>query len=625
MIIASFKIQIILSIFLLLSPHNSVGQEENKTIVVFFSMSANLPAYQNFLEGFRSAFFQESDGQYNLIVEYLDVGRSQDDAYVRHIVGMYNEKLKNTKIDLIITFPPLTFSILEKNGLKALNDTRVIMIEPDPPLDSTYHFSPRANIVEIKLKFQIPKTLNTIFELFPNNHDVYVINGNSVTDRYFARLVNQSAEDFKAKHRFIFVSGITLDSTIKITERIPESSIVIIPMYLTDIKNISFSTPEAIGIIASHCKVPVFPLFDSFIKTKGGIGGFVFSYISVGKETARIAMEALEGKNLQEIRLDNMAYYQHIYDWQQLKKWHLTGSKAIPANSIFINKEFSFFSEYKWHMLVLLLVVISETLLIIYLFKLNRRQKEMAKQQTEAEYLYREVIREDRLSRMSELTASLSHELNQPLTAILYNAQAGMRFLESGKLDDKQAGEIFGNIIEDDKRAGSLISSVRSLMKLETREMEKVNLNVLIQETINIFLAEAVKQHIRTSTSFPDDPVFVFGDKIQLQQVLLNFMSNAAIAMKHTDPENKTIEIIENFKQDSVIVSVRDSGPGIEDAIKDKIFNPFVTSNSAGFGVGLAVSRSIIQRHNGEIMGENIQDGGAEFSFKLQVYNDGAH
>ena len=99
-------------------------------------------------------------------------------------------------------------------------------------------------------------------------------------------------------------------------------------------------------------------------------------------------------------------------------------------------------------------------------------------------------------------------------------------------------------------------------------------------------------------------------------------MSNAAIAMKHNDPGNKTIEILQNFNKDSVTISIRDSGPGIEDSIKEKIFKPFVTSSSSGFGVGLAVSKSIIDRHNGEIMADSIQGGGAEFSFKLHVYND---
>jgi len=200
---------------------------------------------------------------------------------------------------------------------------------------------------------------------------------------------------------------------------------------------------------------------------------------------------------LQDIPVHEEFFYKYIYDWKQLQRWHLLGSKAIPSDSIFYNREFDFFTEYKWYILLFLFFLSGETILIIYLVRLNRRQNEIVRQKSETENLFLKLIRENRLSTMAELTASLSHELNQPLTAILYSAQAGKRFLESDKLDHDQAKEIFENIIEDDKRAAGLISSVRSLMKLEIREKEKVNLNSLIQETLYIFNSEAIKQNIK--------------------------------------------------------------------------------------------------------------------------------
>lgn len=259
------------------------------------------------------------------------------------------------------------------------------------------------------------------------------------------------------------------------------------------------------------------------------------------------------------------------------------------------------------------------TFLIIYLFKLIIRQKAIGKQKTEAEDLYRVLVREERMMRMVELTASLSHELNQPLTAILYSAQAGDRFLESGKLDYNQAKEIFSNIIEDDKRAAALISSVKSLMKLENREKENVNISTLIQETLYIFHSEAIKQNIQVNYEQDHIPVFIFGDKIQIQQVILNFLFNAALAMESRDPGHRIVEISQKLSKGKVIVSVRDSGPGIDDAVKDKLFKAFVTTRSSGFGIGLAVSRSIIEKHNGTIWANNLPEGGAEFSFSLET------
>jgi len=263
-----------------------------------------------------------------------------------------------------------------------------------------------------------------------------------------------------------------------------------------------------------------------------------------------------------------------------------------------------------------------ETILVLYLIKLNSRQRLVAKQKEEIESLYRDLVREDRLSRMAILTASLSHELNQPLTAIMYNAQAGRRFHKSGKLLPERADAIFEKIIENDSRAGELVSSVRDLMKMESRGKEKINIISVIRETLNIYHSEALGQHCIIRFNQQDEHAYITGDKIQIQQVILNFLSNASKAMENTLPKDKIIEISQQSDKEFISVAVRDYGSGISDTIKDILFKPFVTSHKRGFGIGLAISHSIIERHQGEIRAENMVGGGAEFSFRLTRCKD---
>jgi signal transduction histidine kinase len=609
-------------LLLFLFSQNAISGNKVTTIVIFFAWYANLPAYHYMLEGFKSEFYEGNDEAYNLQIEYLDINRLQNRDYAKDIVDLYNEKYKETPIDLLISIGPWTYPVLKTYGLKALENTPTIAIENDNLISYALNSGPSQNFLEIKLKYNFSKTLKTAFDLFPNNKNVYIISGCSALDDYYLSLVKKGAKDFINSHHFIFITGISMDSTLQIAEKIPRNSIVFVPIYASDIKNVPFSTPEAVNIIANHSGAPVFPVFDNFIKRKGGIGGYVFSYTNVGKEIGKAARQMLNGKSANDITIHENSFYQNIYDWQQLKKWDLLDSKAIPSNSIFYNKDISFLSEYKWYLVGVLVFLLSQTLLIGYLIKLNRRQREVTKQKLETEILHRELIREDRISNMAELTASLSHELNQPLTAILYNAQAGKRFLKSGKLDLKQAEEIFDNIIDDDKRAGGIIGSVKSLMKLENRDMENVNLNSLILETVNIVHSDTVAQRIKLKLKLDTGPVFVYGDKIQLQQVLMNFIKNAAIAMENNDPENKILEIRLHLNKGSATVSIRDTGPGIDDSIKEKLFKPFVTTRKNGFGIGLTISRSIIIRHKGEIWADNIVDGGADFSFRLQIVKD---
>jgi signal transduction histidine kinase len=604
-------------------PRYAIAGEKTKTIVIFFSLHSGLPAYQNFLEGFRTAFTEEPDVRYNILIEYLDIGRLSDDKYAKYIVELYNEKYRDVDIDLLITVTPGVNRVLMKYGFDALKKSKIISIEFDS-LAADQGLLPSENITKVILKLRFAETIQKACDLFPSYRNIFIISGCAPTDKYFASLVRGESGSLEKKYNLAFITDLSLDSTLKFVSKIPENSIVIVPTYLSDKNGIQFSTPEIIGLLSTYSNSPIFPVFDSFVKREGGVGGYIFSFSLLGKETSRIAKEILRGIPMEKIVFNYAGLYENIFDWRVLKKWGLLKSKALPPDSIYYYKESNFISEYKWYILAGMVFLLVETFLIVYLFKLNVRQKAIVRQKIEAENLYRIIVREERLMMMVELTASLSHELSQPLTAILYNAQACVRFLKMEKPDSDQIEEILLKIIKDDKRAGSLISSVRSLMKLEMRDKELVNLNSVIQDSLVIFKSEALNKNIRIINHPPDRTVNVFGDKIQLEQVLLNFLYNAGHAIENCDIDKRTIEIFQHIDKDSVRVSVKDSGKGIEGEILEKLFKPFVTTREKGFGIGLAVSRSIIENHNGEIWAENIPDGGAEFSFRLKIMKDEA-
>jgi two-component system sensor kinase FixL len=160
-------------------------------------------------------------------------------------------------------------------------------------------------------------------------------------------------------------------------------------------------------------------------------------------------------------------------------------------------------------------------------------------------------------------------------------------------------------------------------MKTETPEKENVNLNVLINETADLIVADLKKFKIKMKIGFESDPVFVFGDKIQLQQVLMNFIRNAAAAMEKIDPETRILEIILKLKRDEAIVSVRDSGSGIDASIRERLFKPFVSTKKEGFGIGLTLCKSLIENHHGKIWAEDVPEGGTMFSFSLKMIRNG--
>jgi PAS domain S-box-containing protein len=230
-----------------------------------------------------------------------------------------------------------------------------------------------------------------------------------------------------------------------------------------------------------------------------------------------------------------------------------------------------------------------------------------------------EVLRGQRLTRLSGLTASLSHELNQPLAAILSSAQAALRFLQSATPDLDLFRTILENIVEDNKRAAGVIRSLRSLVKKELKEKESLNMNEVLGDFLPLFRSEAVIRNVEIKTDFDNSLPPVFGDRVQLQQVVLNLVMNAAEAMSQIPPEQRRITLRTHATDIHIQVTVRDFGPGIDSAKLHDIWQPFFTTKDAGLGIGLSVCTSIVQAHGGRIWAENNPDGGATFFFELPV------
>ena len=240
------------------------------------------------------------------------------------------------------------------------------------------------------------------------------------------------------------------------------------------------------------------------------------------------------------------------------------------------------------------------------------------KEENERFVARRALMRTERLLRMGELTASLAHELNQPLTSILSNTRAALRFIQSGKLDMGELSDILQDIAEDDKRAGSIIRSLRSMLRPQESEREIIAINDVLQEIVSVYFhSESIIRRISVETDFARSLPLVNIDKVQVQQVIINLMMNAADAMMDNVGEKRIIIRTQMSGDGGILVSIRDFGPGIDEVELAKIFEPFFTTKRSGLGMGLSLSHSIIEGQGGHIWAENNPDRGSTFYFDL--------
>jgi signal transduction histidine kinase len=252
---------------------------------------------------------------------------------------------------------------------------------------------------------------------------------------------------------------------------------------------------------------------------------------------------------------------------------------------------------------------------------LSRRRSEM-----EGQRLRQDLAHVGRVSTMGELTASLAHELNQPLTAILSNAQAALRLLASDKADLADIRDILGDIVEDDKRAAEVIHRLRGFLKKSNLELSPLDIGELVSQVARLVSSDAIIRNVSIRLELTPGLPPVCGDRVQLQQVILNLLMNGLDAMRESSEGERTL-VVRTLGADhaaSVVVAVEDSGMGIDEADLEHVFHAFYTTKPEGLGMGLAIARSIVEAHGGRLEARNNPGRGATFSFTLPAMKEGS-
>lgn len=242
----------------------------------------------------------------------------------------------------------------------------------------------------------------------------------------------------------------------------------------------------------------------------------------------------------------------------------------------------------------------------------RRKQAELETQQQR-----NELAHLSRVMLLGELSGSLAHELNQPLTAILSNAQAALRFLKQNAPNLAEVRDILSDIVGEDKRAGEVIHRMRLLLKKGEVQHQPLDVNDTVQDVLKLLRGDLLNHHIAVKIDLAPHLPAINGDRVQIQQVLLNLLLNSCEAMSDTTIVYRYIYIRSVLKGDTVHVSIGDQGCGIPDGDTEKIFAPFFTTKAHGMGLGLAVCRGIIAAHGGKLWAENNDSRGAVFHFTL--------
>jgi len=220
---------------------------------------------------------------------------------------------------------------------------------------------------------------------------------------------------------------------------------------------------------------------------------------------------------------------------------------------------------------------------------------------------------------MAELAASIAHELNQPLTAVVTHAYACREWLREDSLNVAKASATADKIVQESTRASAVVSRVRALFRKDAQTRELTDINGLIRSVERLLHDEAIRRDVSIQLILSDETPKLAVDPVQIQQVLLNLTINGMDAMSEVSGQRELTIRSRRTDKDEALLSIEDQGPGIPENIRERLFEPFFTTKPIGSGMGLAICRSIVEMHDGKIWAENGVEGGAIFHFTVRT------
>jgi signal transduction histidine kinase len=366
--------------------------------------------------------------------------------------------------------------------------------------------------------------------------------------------------------------------------------------------------------ISEVANAPIFT-FDLSYFNGEVVGGPMFSPADGGRLTAAAAVRLLGGEKGSDIKVPPIGFSAPKYDWRQLQRWNI-GESRLPRGSEVLFTEPTVWQRYSWQIALIAAVILAQAGLISAMLT-ERRRRQLAEVQSRQRSA--ELARVMRFSTAGELTSSIAHEINQPLGSILTNAETAKGILTSPNPDVAELNEIVDDILRDDRRASEVIRRMRSFLTKAPFELKDIDLNDVARESVEFLSTLAVARKVELTRLITQNALPILGDRVQLQQVVLNLVVNGIDAMTDTSTENRIISIRTSRVEEFAELSVSDRGPGIPEAKQKEIFEPFYTSKAQGMGMGLSIVRTIIEAHKGRIWAESPPDGGALFRIRLPL------
>ncbi len=565
-----------------------------------------------FTEGFHSRLDAPNPTAFEIYSEYLDSLRFPEPEHVTRMANLLSAKYRDKKLDVVIVLGPYALSFILDNREKIAPDAPLLFGGISTRSTRLHELPPDAK--GILSEFDLRQTLSLAQRLQPYAKKAVVVFGSGPFDQSWGASAKAALGDRYLDFEIEYLTGLNLDGFADKVRHLRREDVVLLLTVSQDAQGRKYDPREVTAKLAPISSVPLYTVYDTFVAA-GALGGQMGTFRSVGEQMADLVVKVTSQDQTLPQFVRQVS--QPIVNELVMKRFNID-PKLLPSGSEILFHQTSAWEEYSTEIMLIIAVVLLQSGLITALvLQASHRRK------IEAELALgqRELAHLSRASMLGELSGAFAHELNQPLTSMLANAEVGKRLLnspmETGKLGELK--EIFSDIIADNKRAADVIIQLRRLLTKGEASLEPVELSQVVNSTLALANAEFVVRQTKVNFKRPSYPVEVLGNFAQLQQIVLNLVVNAMDATSTLPPANRQVEIVVRKDGRFGELIVLDNGPGLTPDMMNDAFKPFVSTKPGGLGLGLQICHSIATAHGGTLAFDEGYHRGARIVLRLPL------
>ena len=590
----------------------AAAQSIPRSILVIDQSDVRGPFYYEVYSALRSMVNASSKLPATIYSESLDLSRFFGPSHEENLQLYFRAKYGDKPIGVIVAIGDASLDYVMRWRSALWPGVPVVFSLVDET--TVARLKPPSDVTGSVMKLNFADAITAARAVVPNLNRIVVVGDAWEKQTVFGHWKNQIPM-MPADVEISEMIGLTMRELRQQVARLPDRAAIVYTAIYSDGEGIYFPPADALGLLAETANRPIVIPTESNLG-RGGIGGFVMTPALIGQAAAELALRILGGERASSIPIREGNVVRPIFDWRQMQRWGVSES-SLPSGSEVRFREPKAWEQYRTHILLFLVVSLLQAALICWLIYEHRRRQK-------AEVLIRntmaELTQSNRMATAGQLSASIAHEVSQPLTGIVTQAGAALRWLAAETPDIERVRTALSNIVSAGHRTSDVVTSVRNMFTKASGQRTKADINQLISAVLDLVEIELQKHEIEVQTRFQVPLPPVIGDPIQIQQVILNLVMNAMEAMHSIQSWPRVLLVKSELgKSGYVNVSIEDSGPGISPSDLQRIFQPLFTTKGQGIGMGLAICQSIIASHNGELWVTPASGRGSIFQFSIPV------